>query len=75
MGKKNEQRETVYSSKSAAVKGMWTYYNNNIQCSVGNPLVGENGTVLQWCRGGHTEHMTVTTNDREETILIKSWLE
>ena len=36
-----------YSSKQAAKNGMWTYYNNNY-ANYGNPLIGDNGTTLQW---------------------------
>lgn len=70
-----ETRDTVYGSKSAAIRGMWRYYNANIRCNVGSPLVGDGGTVLQWCNNGCTHHMSVTHNDRGDTVLVKSWIE
>jgi hypothetical protein len=78
--KKSEIRETVYSSKEAAIIGMWRYYNSHIRYIVGNPLVGDKGTVLQWCNNGKTEYMTVTTGDQNRNLynpwlLIKSWIE
>lgn len=69
------QRETVYSSKSAAIRGMWRYFDSHVRCDVGRPLIGDEGTVLQWCDNGYTNWMSVTHNDRYEYILVKSWVE
>jgi hypothetical protein len=67
--------ETVYSSKQSAITGMWRYYNRHIRCGVGSPLVGDSGTVLQWCQDGRTRYMSVTKNEHGQTILVKSWIE
>jgi len=42
--------EKTYTSKSAAIKGMWRWYNAHI-CS--RPLVGDGGMTLQWIDNVH----------------------
>ena len=68
-----DKRETGYSSKSAAIRGMWRYYNQHL-AHLGRPLVGEAGTVLQWCDNGKTRSMAVSNYNGTYT-LIKSWKE
>ena len=68
-------RETVYSSRTAAIRGMWRYYDHHVRCAAGSPLVGEGGEVLQWCDNGRTRHMTCTRDDHDQWLLIKSWIE
>ena len=70
-----ECRENLFSSKQAAIKGMWRYYNTHIRVKVGGPLVSECGTVLQWSDNCHTEYLSVTTGDLGQHLLIKSWIE
>ena len=72
-----DTRETSYSSKQAAIKAMWRYYDRHICSNNGSPLVGEGGTVLQWVDNarGVTRHMSVTTDQNGLPILIKSWVE
>jgi len=38
--------EKKYSSKQAAKKGMWNYYQK--YAPAGRPLIGDNGLTLQW---------------------------
>lgn len=45
-----------YSSKSAAIRGMWAWYRGN---SGNNGLVTEDGTHVRWMVNGHQFFATV----------------
>lgn len=64
-----------YSTKQGAIKGMWRYYQREIG---GSPLVGDNGTTLQWCINGLTRSLSVTHDnnyDNRQWLLQASWIE
>lgn len=61
-----------YSSKRSAVRAMWRYYNQEHRDTGGNPLIGDEGTTLQWCGNGRTSYLTVTEWNDERWLVIDS---
>lgn len=45
------ENKKEYKSKQSAVNALWRWADRNI---AGRPLVGDNGTTLQWCDNGRT---------------------
>jgi len=60
--------EKYYSSKQSAVRGMWRWYHRNVG---GSPLVGDNGTTLQWvsCEA-LTRRAYVTKSDYYQQYIL-----
>jgi len=73
---RDEKRTTQYSSKAAAIAAMWRHYNRHIRAVNGSPLIGGNGTILQWVDNGRgvTRNMYVTPAGKGKYMLVKSWI-
>ena len=59
-----------YTTKSSAKRGMWRLYDREHRVESGNPLVGENGTVLQFITSsGHTATLMVVSSEESWAVI------